>query len=72
MGYYPSEGPPPRIAVQTILYGSTLPNHASAWATKLRKRIESYFESNGANEPLVFEILSGAYRLVFHRRPQVQ
>jgi hypothetical protein len=54
------------------LYGSTLPNHASAWATKLRKRIESYFESNGANEPLVFEILSGAYRLVFHRRPQVQ
>lgn len=37
-------------------------------ATELRKRIEAYFESTGAQEPLIFEIPRGGYRLVFHRR----
>lgn len=37
-------------------------------ATELRKRIESYFESAGVNEPLVFEIPRGGYRPVFRRR----
>lgn len=38
-------------------------------ATELRKRIESYFESAGPSEPLIFEIPRGGYRLFFRRRP---
>lgn len=41
-------------------------------ATELRKRIETYFETAGANEPLIFEIPRGGYRLVFRRRPAEQ
>jgi hypothetical protein len=37
-------------------------------ATELRKRIEAYFESTGANEPIIFDIPRGGYRLVFRRR----
>jgi hypothetical protein len=37
-------------------------------ATELRKRIESYFESGGADEPLIFEIPRGGYKPVFRRR----
>lgn len=37
-------------------------------ATELRKRIETYFETAGADEPLIFEIPRGGYRLVFRRR----
>jgi hypothetical protein len=37
-------------------------------ATELRKRIDAYFESAGASEPLIFEIPRGSYRPVFHRR----
>lgn len=37
-------------------------------ATELRKRIESYFASDGADETLVFEIPRGGYKPVFHRR----
>lgn len=37
-------------------------------ATELRKRIESYFESAGVDEPLIFEIPRGGYRPVFRRR----
>lgn len=41
-------------------------------ATELRKRIEAYFESAGASEPLIFEIPRGGYKPVFRRRlPQV-
>ena len=40
-------------------------------ATELRKRIESYFAQDGANEPLIFEIPRGAYKPVFRwRLPQ--
>ncbi len=53
-------------------YDRSADNIVRVNATELRKRIESYFESNGANEPLVFEIPRGAYRLVFHRRPAEQ
>lgn len=38
-------------------------------ATELRKRIESYFRSAGASEPLTFEIPRGGYRLFFRRCP---
>lgn len=37
-------------------------------ATELRKRIELYFASAGAREPIVFEIPRGGYKLVFRRR----
>lgn len=37
-------------------------------ATELRKRIELYFASEGADETLVLEIPRGGYRPVYHRR----
>jgi hypothetical protein len=37
-------------------------------ATELRKRIDSYFAQNGANEPLIFEIPRGIYKPVFRWR----
>jgi len=65
-----SAGPPPTIAVRIILSGST---------PRTRKRIESYFESTGVNEPLLFEIPAAATGSSFaadwpssRRRVQVQ
>jgi hypothetical protein len=49
-------------------YDRSADNIVRVNATELRKRIESYFESGGANEPLIFEIPRGGYRLVFRRR----
>ena len=49
-------------------YDRSADNIVRVNATELRKRIESYFESTGANEPLIFEIPRGGYRLVFRRR----
>lgn len=37
-------------------------------ATELRKRIELYFATDGAHEPLILEIPRGGYKPVFHRR----
>jgi hypothetical protein len=37
-------------------------------ATELRKRIELYFATTGAHEPLVFEIPRGSYKPVFRQR----
>jgi len=53
-------------------YDRSADNIVRVNATELRKRIESYFESNGAHEPLIFEIPRGAYRLVFRHRPAEQ
>lgn len=39
-------------------------------ATELRKRIEAYFSSAGAEEPFLCEIPRGSYKPVFHRRAQ--
>jgi hypothetical protein len=42
-------------------------------ATELRKRIESYFATEGAHETLILEIPRGAYKPLFHRRtPELQ
>ncbi|HEY1806193.1 MAG TPA: hypothetical protein VGG45_17095 [Terracidiphilus sp.] len=49
-------------------YDRTADNIVRVNATELRKRIESYFESTGANEPLIFEIPRGGYTPVFRRR----
>lgn len=40
-------------------------------ATELRKRIDLYFATEGAGEPLILEIPRGGYRPVFHRRSSV-
>lgn len=37
-------------------------------ATELRRRIESYFATDGAHESLILEIPRGHYKPVFHRR----
>lgn len=37
-------------------------------ATELRKRIEQYFATDGAHEPLVLEIPRGGYKPVFYKR----
>jgi hypothetical protein len=57
-----------RVFGRPVSYDRSADNIVRVNATELRKRIESYFESNGANEPLIFEIPRGAYRLVFRRR----
>jgi hypothetical protein len=61
-----------RVFGRPTSYDRSADNIVRVNATELRKRIESYFESNGANEPLIFEIPRGAYRLVFRRRPAEQ
>ncbi len=50
-------------------YDRSADNIVRVNATELRRRIDSYFESTGANDPVVFEIPRGGYRLVFRRRP---
>ncbi|MBB5056838.1 hypothetical protein HDF16_001523 [Granulicella aggregans] len=37
-------------------------------ATELRKRIETYFATDGSHETLILEIPRGGYKPVFHRR----
>jgi hypothetical protein len=37
-------------------------------ASELRKRIEDYFESDGAAEPLIMEVPRGSYKPVFRQR----
>jgi hypothetical protein len=49
-------------------YDTNLDNIVRVTATELRKRIESYFEEEGADEPLILEIPRGSYTPVFRRR----
>lgn len=58
-----------RVFGRPVTYDRSSDNIVRVNATELRKRIESYFESTGAAEQLVFEIPRGGYRLIFHRRP---
>jgi len=57
-----------RVFGRPASYDRSADNIVRVNATELRKRIESYFETTGVNEPFVFEIPRGGYRLVFHRR----
>ncbi len=57
-----------RVFGRPASYDRSADNIVRVNATELRKRIESYFETTGANEPVVFEIPRGGYRLVFRRR----
>ena len=49
-------------------YDRTSDNIVRVNATELRKRIDLYFASEGAKEPLIFEIPRGGYKPVFRRR----
>ena len=49
-------------------YDRTSDNIVRVNATELRKRIESYFASEGSREPIIFEIPRGGYKPVFRRR----
>ena len=57
-----------RVFGRSDSYDRSADNIVRVNATELRKRIESYFESTGTHEPLIFEIPRGGYRLVFRRR----
>jgi hypothetical protein len=43
-------------------YDTSVDNIVRVNATELRKRIESYFEGEGADEPFILEIPRGSYR----------
>ncbi len=49
-------------------YETSLDNIVRVSATDLRKRIDSYFATEGAEEPLIFEIPRGSYSPVFRWR----
>jgi hypothetical protein len=49
-------------------YDTSVDNIVRANATELRKRIEAYFEAEGASEPILMEIPRGSYIPVFSLR----
>ncbi len=49
-------------------YDTSLDNIVRVNATELRKRLELYFGTEGADEPLVLEIPRGSYSAVFRQR----
>lgn len=51
-------------------YDTSQDNIVRVSATELRKRIDGYFASEGANEPLTFEIPRGSYLPVFQWRSE--
>ncbi|HUX43894.1 MAG TPA: hypothetical protein VMV57_04005 [Terracidiphilus sp.] len=50
-------------------YDTSVDNIVRANASELRKRIEAYFQSEGAHETLIMEIPRWSYVPVFHHRP---
>jgi len=50
-------------------YDTSQDNIVRVSATDLRKRIDGYFASEGAQEPIIFEIPRGSYMPVFRLRP---
>jgi len=62
-----------RVFGRPSSYDRSQDNIVRVNATELRKRIELYFATEGAQESLVLEIPRGAYKTVFHRRlPETQ
>jgi hypothetical protein len=53
-------------------YDTASDNIVRVHASMLRKRLDQYFASEGADEPLVLEIRKGNYAPVFHSRPEVE
>jgi hypothetical protein len=58
-----------RVFGRSPSYDTSQDNIVRVNATELRKRIEQYFTTEGADEALILEIPRGAYRPLFHRRP---
>src|SRR5947209_14879125 len=52
-------------------YDTASDNIVRVHASMLRKRLEQYFASEGAAEPLILEIPKGNYAPVFHVREEV-
>lgn len=57
-----------RVFGRSPSYDTSQDNIVRVNATELRKRIEQYFSTDGADETLILEIPRGAYRPLFHRR----
>jgi hypothetical protein len=58
-----------RVFGRADSYDRSADNIVRVNATELRRRIDSYFATSGAQEPLIFEIPRGGYKPVFRRRP---
>ena len=52
-------------------YDTTIDNIVRVHASTLRKRLEQYFASDGASEPLILELPKGNYAPQFRERPVV-
>jgi hypothetical protein len=61
-----------RVFGRSPSYDTSQDNIVRVNATELRKRIEQYFTTEGADETLVLEIPRGAYRPLFHRRSALE
>lgn len=57
-----------RVFGRPASYDRSSDNIVRVNATELRKRIDSWFSTSGAQESWVFEIPRGSYKPVFHRR----
>ena len=57
-----------KVFGRSATYDRSQDNIVRVNATELRKRIDAYFATEGADEPLVLEIPRGGYKPVFHRR----
>jgi hypothetical protein len=57
-----------RVFGRPLHYDRSQDNIVRVNATELRKRIDAYFATEGADEKLVMEVPRGGYRPVFHRR----
>ena len=53
------------------VYDTSVDNIVRVNATELRKRLELYFSTEGAHEPVVIEMARGSYTLQFRQRPIV-
>lgn len=58
-----------RVFGRADSYDRSADNIVRVNATELRRRIDSYFATSGAREPLIFEIPRGGYKPVFRLRP---
>jgi hypothetical protein len=57
-----------KVFGRSASYDRSQDNIVRVNATELRKRIDLYFSTDGAYEPLILEIPRGGYRPIFHRR----
>jgi hypothetical protein len=60
-----------RVFGRAADYDTSSDNIVRVHASMLRKRLDQYFATEGAGEPLVLEIRKGNYAPVFHARPKI-